>query len=654
MEPIDSNSREKSREANRDKSDAIGWHLIARGGDMTARVHRDMQLGILPSGDLSFEAPDAVVVLNPVGTALTLDVVGDDYELELEAGERLPSLRVGAQTHIRLDFLGHTLDIDNDFAVASPPGDALAVYVVGKGEVRQPLGPLSASAHDPEIRIQESASVTPLKAVPVDYLQREHAVAAADKRHAAPQRSGVKRAVLALAASVLVVAGLVVTALYVASRSVEESVSGGETVAGAAATATNADPGVADSEPVAAAAESSEPAPIDAGPGVSEDMLARLSALLEADPLPDKATIDFAVESLRSLMVAYPNDGRIPAALATLNERLVQEARQSYDDGDAFRAGRLIEQATTLGMADASVAETLDYFSSEPPGSAVVESVVENDPAVPVSEPTVSDAEAEAMLSEAIAQEEAAAIDEVASSEEVATLSETSANADSVPAAEAAASDTGLDSLVESATGLALGALAVELVIEDVEPASSAQSQTDPVLAALGPALPLTAEPTAVEARVQLALDSYLADSLTTDSGISANELPADFEVDAAGQSGGVVGTEAAPEQSLSATDSAPPPPAGPRYVPYSRLLPLRQSPLVYPERADQGAEGSISVEFTVTETGRVIDVNVSGEAPPVFLREAARTIRNWRFAPVRENGERVSVRSALRITYRS
>ena len=89
MDPIDSSDRE-----------AIGWHLIARGGDMTARVHPAMQLGVLPSGDLSFEAPDAVVQLDLAGEALTLAVVDEGYELELEAGERIQTLRVGAQTHV--------------------------------------------------------------------------------------------------------------------------------------------------------------------------------------------------------------------------------------------------------------------------------------------------------------------------------------------------------------------------------------------------------------------------------------------------------------------------------------------------------------------------------------------------------------------------
>ena len=80
----------------------------------------------------------------------------------------------------------------------------------------------------------------------------------------------------------------------------------------------------------------------------------------------------------------------------------------------------------------------------------------------------------------------------------------------------------------------------------------------------------------------------------------------------------------------------------------------MRQAPLVYPARALEGAEGSIDVSFTVTETGRVIDVEVSGEAPDIFLREAARTIRSWRFAPVLRDGAAVPVRTALRVTYRS
>jgi len=661
MEPIDSS-----------ESGAIGWHLIARGGDMTARVHPAMRLGVLPSGDISFESPDAVVQLDLAGEALTLAVVAEDYELELEAGERTRAVRVGRQTHISLDFLGHTLDIDNDFAAARPSGDALALSVVRKDEPRQALRPLRASAREAEIVVAERADVAPLKAVPVDYLQREHAAASADKRQALAQRSNVRRIILALAGSVLVVAALVVTALYVASRSVEEAmtadrigaeVDGAEVdgVFGAAADESAASvPGVENADVSPGTESLSAPAtpavviqPAPGTAGVSQDVLVRLSALLEAEPLPDKATIDFAVESLRSLMTAYPDDPRIPAALASLNERLVQEARLSYDEGDAFRAGRLIEQATMLGLAGASVAATLDYFASRPPGTAAVSQTdssqdsrtsaptAEQETPTAEPEPVVSDAEAEAMLIEAVAQEEAAVLD----TDEATTAVLSGAEADGVPADD----PSGLDSLVESATGLALGALAVEVIVEDVDPGQTAVG-TDPVLEALGPALPLAADASGVDSTVQLALDAYLAASVGADAAaVSANELPDGFVVDEV-----PTGINAADPEQLPPPADVQSPPSGPRFQPYSELKPVRQAPLQYPSRALEGSEGSIDVEFTVTETGRVIDVSVTGEAPAIFLREAARTIRNWRFVPVRQDGEAVPVRTTLRVTYRS
>jgi TonB family protein len=602
MEPIDSSA-----------SDTIGWHLIARGGDMTARVHPAMQLGVLPSGDLSFEAPDAVIQLDLAGEALSLTVVSDDFELELDAGDRTRTVRVGAQTHVSLDFLGHMLDIDNDFSMASAPGEALKLYVVRKGEPRQALGPLSAPAHDGEILIAERAGLHPLKAVAVDYLQREHAAAAADKRYVLAQRSRARRIALGLAASVLVLAGLVLTALYGASRGVEQAV-------------------VADQAVEESAAELK----------AAQEVLDRLSALLEAEPLPDKATIDFAVESLRSLMLAYPNDPRISAALVSLNERLVQEARLSYDQGDAFRAGRLIEQATTLGLADSAVAETLAYFASQPPGSGASvpvdsggRSSLPAEVAAPVTaepERFVSDAEAEAG-----AQAEAAAREAAEPREDL--------NAETAAASDAAADDeNGLDSLVESATGMALGAMAVEEIVED----AGTETTTDPVLEALGPDLPLAVDDD-VDARMQRALDAYLAEALVATDAVSANELPEGFA--GGDQPVGLRDTDA--EQPLASADLQAPP-AGPRFQPYSELRPVRQAPLVYPSRAPEGLEGTIDVEFTVTKTGRVIDVNVNGDAPAIFLREAARTIRNWRFAPVRQDGEVVPVRTTLRVTYRS
>jgi len=53
--------------------------------------------------------------------------------------------------------------------------DTFRITVVRKDEPRQALRPLRASAREAEIVVAERADVAPLKAVPVDYLQREHA-----------------------------------------------------------------------------------------------------------------------------------------------------------------------------------------------------------------------------------------------------------------------------------------------------------------------------------------------------------------------------------------------------------------------------------------------------------------------------------------------
>lgn len=618
MEPIDT----------KDIND-IGWHLIARGGDMTARVHQSMRLGVLPSGDLSFDPPNAVVELDLAGQALTLSVVADAFELETDSGERTRTIRVSPQTHVCLDFMGHMLDIDNDFAVASPPGDALALFVVRQGEKRRPLGPLSAPAHGAAdaIVVPEPGTIAELASLPVDYLQREHAAAAADKKKAARRRSGVWKVAGALVGSLAVILGLASVAVYVADLQPAEMAP--ETAAEASAAGQSA---VADVPTPATAT----PNPLaDSVPMLGDDVLASFSGLLEAEPLPDKPTLEFAIESLRSLMAAYPEDARIPAALASLNERLVVEARESYDGGDALRAGRLIEQAAALGLAEASVAETLAYFEQQPPGSSVAATSVEEKPPEPVAEPDTDESEPVASAPTELTEAEAEAMLIEALDRELA-------------AGETADGD-GLDSLVESATGLALGALAVEIEFED---APAAQSPPDGSGTALfGPMQPaaLVAGNGAgtVEGEVRSALDTVLRDA--ADPVVSANELPVGYSLESP------VASAPPPVEAPDLVVALEQPAAEPElaFRAYSELTLRRHVPLVYPRRALDGSEGSIEVEFTVTESGRVVDLNVRGEAPSIFLRAALRTIRQWEFVPVRQNGREVPVRTALRVTYK-
>jgi TonB family protein len=240
-------------------------------------------------------------------------------------------------------------------------------------------------------------------------------------------------------------------------------------------------------------------------------------------------------------------------------------------------------------MAEASVAETLAYFDGQQPGRTAGGQNEPGDgaradgsrPPQETTEPSTATAEPNI---------EAAS---VVTTAETATVGESPA-------------EDGLDTLVESATGVALGALAV--TVEDTEPArATASSHSGPL------------------------------DSGAATPGVSANELPDGFALE--------VPVRMPTQDSES--------PEEPVFQPYSQLTPRRQVPLAYPRRAAETAVGSIVVEFIVTETGEVTDVSVRGDVPPLFLREAVRTVRQWRFEPVEKNGQLVPVRTALRVTYR-
>ncbi len=586
---------------------------------MTARVHAHMQLGVLPSGDFSFEAPDAVVELDTRDEHLCITVVSPQFELEIGDGQRTRDLIVSPQTHVRLEFLGHLLDIDNDFAVSSPTGNALEIHVVREGEPR--VLPESATVpprSSAEIIVAEQFAGG--RSAGVDSLQREHAAARADKKLVVERRPDFRRIAGALAGSILIVSTLAVVALNVAERSKVPAVMP-----------------ITESEP-----EPLNPAGLEVIPGAGPDVLARFTALVEMEPLPDKATLDFAVESLKSLRIAYPEDPGVPAALTQLSQRLVVEARVAYDRGDAFLAGRLIEQAATIGLATTSVDETLAYFAAQPPGTAVLAQPDEDSTRVAAStpeevpetgqEPQAEIVEPAAELTEAeLTEVEPAEVEPTEAQLAESQLAEemlaeaisrelAASEADPGPAlapdltAQSSESDQ-LDQLVESATGVALGALAVELVITDTAP-------TEPAPA--GESGPIAVDASQLPA-------GFPQENITGRPLNPGNQEPVDALV------------ERDSEQVSS----------GPIFRPFSELILTEQEPLTYPRRALDGAEGSVEVEFTVTETGAVSTLSIKGDAPAVFLQEAARAIRQWRFQPVLVNGQAVSVQTGLRVTFR-
>ena len=74
----------------------------------------------------------------------------------------------------------------------------------------------------------------------------------------------------------------------------------------------------------------------------------------------------------------------------------------------------------------------------------------------------------------------------------------------------------------------------------------------------------------------------------------------------------------------------------------------------IYPESArKRGIEGWVEIEFTVQTNGAVDEVEVRNSSPAdVFDDAAIRAMRQWRFEPVRRNGETVPQRAMVRLKF--
>lgn len=88
--------------------------------------------------------------------------------------------------------------------------------------------------------------------------------------------------------------------------------------------------------------------------------------------------------------------------------------------------------------------------------------------------------------------------------------------------------------------------------------------------------------------------------------------------------------------------------------VPVSQLTRTRMLEPRYPAAAlAAGQEGWVDLEFTVTPTGTVEDVQVTGSSPAgVFDEAASDALSRWRFRPVEANGVAVPQRAKLRMRF--
>jgi len=85
-----------------------------------------------------------------------------------------------------------------------------------------------------------------------------------------------------------------------------------------------------------------------------------------------------------------------------------------------------------------------------------------------------------------------------------------------------------------------------------------------------------------------------------------------------------------------------------------SGITPLVRIEPEYPPRAkQQGIEGWVELEFTISPVGTVEDAVVTRAKPPfVFDQAALRAVRKWRYSPKTENGVAVA-RSGVQVRLR-
>lgn len=85
-----------------------------------------------------------------------------------------------------------------------------------------------------------------------------------------------------------------------------------------------------------------------------------------------------------------------------------------------------------------------------------------------------------------------------------------------------------------------------------------------------------------------------------------------------------------------------------------SDIQPIVRIPPQYPNSAaERGTEGWVLVEFTVTETGSVVDpVVVDADPPNTFNRAAKRAVVKWKYKPMMVGGKPVAWKTQVVLTF--
>lgn len=85
-----------------------------------------------------------------------------------------------------------------------------------------------------------------------------------------------------------------------------------------------------------------------------------------------------------------------------------------------------------------------------------------------------------------------------------------------------------------------------------------------------------------------------------------------------------------------------------------ANVIPLARINPIYPKRAKMmKLEGFVKLEFTITRTGSVKDIEVvESEPAKVFDRSAKRALSKWQFKPKLENNRAVEQRASVKINF--
>ncbi|HEX7034626.1 MAG TPA: energy transducer TonB [Pseudomonadales bacterium] len=590
--------------------DADAWYLAVRAGHLLLRVRSGMRLGEDDAGELIVDPPDPEVALN----------VADDGSLEimacphraLELGEGAQRSRIdlprGSRAQVVLthnvialasDFTEATLTAEPAAVNGDEPGDVDRITVVPNPAEVPTAEPVPTAL---EVRESEAAADSRPDPHVLHYPARHPPpgpVAVSDPPPTAdrPARGAHRTRNRAIALAAIVAAA----AVWPLSRLVRMD------------------------EPAPmpdAAAPPGEQRPPRPNAGAAPELPALTQALAAVDALladaqePAPAALTALANSLEALLAVAPDDPRIRQRLLAINRRLAEpQPSRSVTEGPraAASAAPLPAEAAAQRPAARTAIELVLVPPTprkpmpvpperrEPAPAGPAPASAEPEP-IELASFQVDTGQAERMRVDAVRLENERTLRAAAEALERGRLvapPDASAYAlysrvlSSDPDAEIAR--IGIRSIREQLIGRVRTALA-----ED-DPGAAMESLEDAAVAGVEPAI-------LAELREEAEYRQRLLDAKTGRPGI---------------------------------------------LFPITELTAIRQDPPEYPRHAPAGAEGTVEVEMTITETGLVRDVEVLGNPPMYFLRATKHAVRDWRFAPVLHRGEPVAVRTSARVTFR-